>query len=230
MKKIEILMLFFCLLGVALSAEADGIWAPFDEYIIANDNSCEIQQRPYFLASGKNGSVTAMKTPLDRTPIKTYPNGTEFKISYVCGKGNNRWAAIQAVRMSGKVVFTEVPNGINGYIPYGDLVRSYDSEEFTKDHKKQIQKFDEKKYNFCSSGPFVLWSAPNSGVQIQYITSDMISMLCEFMRTSGGQYKRYEFGGTYKDEKGNRWVEFTYNYQDHGWFCLDQMTKGGVKP
>jgi hypothetical protein len=230
MNKIEILVLAFCLLAMVLPAAADGIWAPIDEYIIANDQSCNEQERPYFFAAGKQGSVTAMKTPLDRRPVNTWPNDTEFRISYVCGKGKDLWAVVQSVRSQGQTDFTEAKDGIGGYIPLSDLKPSYDTVDFTKEHAKEIKPFDEKKYNFCKAGEFALWMTPNSGAQIKYVTADEVAMLCRMMEESGGVYKRYKFGGTYTDKQGKRWVEFTYNYREHGWFCLDQMTKGGVKP
>ncbi len=236
MKKSEILMFVLLLFGMVLPAYADGIWAPMDEFIMNSwdpkyDMTCLDQKRPYFHGAGEDGSVTAMKTPLDKTPVHTWPNDTEFRISYVCGKGSNLWGAVQSVRLAGETVFTDVPeeSGVGGYIPLKDLVISYDTESFTRSHEKEIRPFDEKHYDFCSAGEFALWMVPNSGVQIKFVTAEEISMLCKFMKESDGAYKRYSFGGTYTDEEGKRWAEFTYNGREHGWFCLDRMTEGGVR-
>ena len=229
MKKYLFTILFLCFFSAILPAAGDGIWAPMDDYIMFEDDTCKAATRPFYMAAGKQGSVTMFRTPLDQTKIKTFPNGTEFRISYICGKGKNLWASVQGTRMAGEKMFTEGSNGLAGYIPFSDLVQSYDAEEFAKDHANQIRPFDEKNYDFYSGGDFVLWSTPNSGIQIQYIPSDTVALLCDFMEESDGQYKRYQFGGIYTDEKGNRWVEFTYNFRDHGWFDLDRKTEGGIR-
>ena len=169
MKKYIIVIMVFALFFTALSAAADSVWMPMDDYFMdawkpESDNSCEHQERVLYLAAGEKGYVTAVKTPLDQTPVKTYPNGTEFKITFICGKGSNLWGAVEAVRLSHETTFTEDWQGKSGYIALRDLVRSYDSEAFKEDHMKELVSVGEDDFDFCSGKEFVLWSAPNSGV------------------------------------------------------------------
>ena len=45
------------------------------------------------------------------------------------------------------------------------------------------------------------------------------------------EYKMYHYGAFYIDPDGKRWVEVTLRRSyEHGWFCLDRMTDGGIKP
>ena len=225
----------FALLTAIMPVLADSVWTPMDDYFMdtwqpESDNTCEYQERAYYLAAGERGYVTAVKTPVDQTRVNTYPNGTEFKIAFVCGKGENLWGAVEAVRPNGKTEFAEDWQGQSGYIAFGDLVRAYDSEAFSEDHQNEIQPFDESSYDFCSAGEFVLWQAPNSGVQVEYVSEDYLGFMCMDWEPES-DYKMYHFGGTYVDPDGNRWVEATLRkVTEHGWFCLDAMTEGGVKP
>lgn len=233
MKKIAILCISFLILTSAISAAADSVWTPMDDYFRdtwtrENDNTCTPETRPFYLAAGERGYVTAVKTPLDQTKIKTYPNGTEFKISFVCGKGNDLWGTIEAVRMPGEITFKEDWRGESGYIAFGDLVRSYDSDAFTEDHISELVSAGEDDFDFCAGNEFVLWTAPNSGVQLEYVDKNYLDYLC--MEYDSG-YRPYHFGAFYRDPDGKRWVEVELRrITEHGWYCLDAMTEGGVKP
>ena len=232
MKKYIIVIMVFALFFTVLSASADSVWMPMDDYFMdawkpESDNSCEHQERVLYLAAGEKGYVTAVKTPLDQTPVKTYPNGTEFKITFICGKGSNLWGAVEAVRLSHETTFTEDWQGKSGYIALRDLVRSYDSEAFKEDHMKELVSVGEDDFDFCSGKEFVLWSAPNSGVQLEYVYSGYIDYLC--YGYNGGKLP-VKLGAFYRDPEGRAWVEITLRRpQEHGWYCLDAPTEGGVE-
>ena len=234
MKKLIMLAVLFCLLSGMMPVLADSVWTPMDDYFMdtwkpESDNTCESQVRPYYLAAGERGYVTAVKTPLDQTRVNSYPNGTEFKIAFVCGKGASLWGAVEAIRPNGQTDFTEDWRGESGYIAMSDLVRAYDSEAFSEDHREEIHPFDESSYDFCSAGEFVLWQAPNTGVQVEYVSADYVGYMCMDWDPSS-EYKMFHLENIYVDPDGNRWVEATLRrITEHGWFCLDAMTDGGVK-
>ena len=233
MKKFFMLSVVLIFLTAVLSAAADSVWMPMDDYFMntwepGSDSTCESQVRPYYLAAGERGYVSSIKTPLDRTLLTTYPNGTEFKISFICGKGNDLWGAVEAIRKNGEIAFTEDWKGESGYIAMKDLVRSYDSQAFMEDHQSEIHAFAEDGYDFCSGNELVLWSAPNSGVQLEYVNSDYISYLC-MDSDPEANFKLYHFGAFYIDPEGKRWVEITLRREtENGWFCLDDLTGGGI--
>ena len=117
MKKTVVFFLMFALLAAVLPAAADSVWMPMDDYFMttwdpSSDNTCEYLERPFYMAAGKDGYVTAVRTPLDRTPLKTYPNGTEFQITFVCGTDNDLWGAVESVRPYGEVAFHEDYKGV----------------------------------------------------------------------------------------------------------------------
>ncbi len=237
MKKHIFLITVFILLSAVLSAMADSVWMPMDNYFMdtwkpESDNTCEHQQRPLYMAAGEKGYVTAVKTPLDLTPVNTYPNGTEFKIAFVCGKGDSLYGAVEAVRLNGAVTFTEDWKGESGYIAFSDLVRAYDSDAFKEEHLKDLVSAGEDDFDFCSGKDFVLWQTPNSGVQIEYVSEDYIKYLCmDYDESIPPEHRMFRFGAFYRDPDGNRWVEATLRQQwEHGWINLDQPVENGVKP
>ena len=234
MKK-NFFFLVLIVMAAVLPAVGDSVWMPMDDYFMDtwnpdSDNTCEFQDRPFYLAAGEKGYVTSVKTPLDHTELNTYPNGTEFKIAFVCGSGRNLWGAIEAVRMNGETMFREDWGGTSGYIAFDDLARAYDSEAFAEVHAAEIHPFDEKDFDFCAGNEFVLWKAPNTGVQVEYVYEGYISYLC-MDHDPETDFKMFWFGGSYVDPDGNRWVEVTIRRDtEHGWVNLDHLTDGGVKP
>lgn len=235
MKKIAVLAVVFVFLSAVLPSFADSVWTPMDDYFFdawspESDNTCKSQERVYYMAAGEKGYVTAVKTPIDRTVLAVYPNGSEFMIAFVCGKGDSLWGAVQAVRKPNEKTFKEDWTGESGYISFGDLVRSYDSDAFIEDHQNELRPYSEADYDFCSGGDFVLWSAPNSGVQLEYVTSDYIHYMC-MDYSPDTDYKMFHYGSFYQDPDGNRWLEIRLRrVTERGWICLDHLTDGGEKP
>ena len=230
-------VIVFCLFTAVLPVMADSVWTPMDDYFMTtwgpeSDNTCKPLVRPYYLAAGEKGYAAAVKTPLDHTVLKTYPNGTEFKIAFICGKGDNLWGAVEAVRMSRETVFREDWRGESGYIAFSDLVRAYDTEAFKEDHEKELASVGEDDFNICSSGGFVLWQTPNSGVQAEYINESYLSYLCmDFDESIRPENRLIHFDAFYRDPDGNRWAEVTLRrVTETGWINLDHLMEGGVEP
>lgn len=227
MKKTFFLIFAFIIAVSALPAAADLLWTPSDDYFKRAEgwfslDSCEVQDRQFYLAAGESGYVTAYKTPKDKTPIAAYPNGTEFRIPFICGRGNNLWGTIEAVRFAGQIAFTMDWSGTSGYIPLSDLVLSYDTEAFAANHKDEITPFDEESFDFCSVDEFVLWKTPDTRVEVEYVDHRYLSVICDRLQ---------KIGGYYVDPEGNRWIEITVRKQtEHGWFSPDVLTENDIKP
>jgi hypothetical protein len=236
MKKHTIIITIFVLLAAVMQAAADSVWMPMDDYFMdawkpESDNTCDHLERPFYLAAGEKGYVTAVKTPLDLTPLKTYPNGTEFKITFVCGKGDSLWGAVEAVRMNGETTFREDWKGESGYIFFSDLVRSYDSEAFKEDHMKELVSSGGDDFDICAGNEFVLWQAPNSGVQLEYVYEGYLTYICmDYDESIPPEHRMFHFGAFYRDPDGKRWAELSLRRDwETGWVCLDDLTGGGVK-
>ena len=83
MKKHIFLITVFILLSAVLSAMADSVWMPMDNYFMdtwkpESDNTCEHQQRPLYMAAGEKGYVTLTPTePNSKSPLSA-EKGTAF--------------------------------------------------------------------------------------------------------------------------------------------------------
>ena len=234
MKKTVILCVLFAILAAALSAAADSVWMPSDEYFMgtwdpASDITCKNVERKLFIAAGENGYATAFRTPLDRTPLATYPNGTEFILDFFCGIGNDQWGTIRSVRRPGENTFTEDYTGKSGYISQKELVYAYDTYSFSELNSSSIFDFTEG-FNICEPQfPFVIWTYPYSGVQLNVVTTDMLSWFCNDYGSSDSQYFPIKFDRVYYAENGTHWisVKLTKPYA-YGWLHYERPMEGAI--
>ena len=233
MKRTMVFCLLFVLLLSAAAASADSVWTPIDDYFFEtwqekNGSSCQSVERQTFMAAGEDGFVVAMRTPVDQTPIATYPNGTEFEVSFFCGIGDNQWGTIRSVRFPGQRTFTQDWSGTSGYIAKKDLVQAYDSEAFSLLSSASITDFDASGFDACNT-PFVIWSYPNSGVQLDVVGETMLKYFC-YDYGAGSQYFPVKLGRLYTDPAGVRWVSvhLTKPVTD-GWINLDHPMEGAIE-
>ncbi len=233
MKKYGLLCLIFLALAAVIPAAADSVWMPMDDYFFEtwnpeSENTCESQTRKIFLAAGEDGYVTAVRTPLDHTELKTYPNGTEFQIDFICGVGDDLWGTVRSVRLPGENVFTEDYTGASGYIPRKDLVHAYDSDAFTELHSNSIFGFTDD-FNPCEPHfPFVIWSYPGSGVQLSLVSDSVLDWFCHDWGWNS-EYYPLQFGPIYYAEDGTRWVHVhQLKPNTFGWLNYDDPMAGAI--
>ena len=235
MKQFGIFCLIFVVLAVVLPVMADSVWLPVDDYFMstwdpASDNTCEHVSRRTFMAAGKDGFVVAMKTPLDQTPIATYPNGTEFIVDFFCGIGEDKWGTVRSVRYPGENTFTEDYTGQSGYIAKRDLIQAYDTDSFSLLNSNSISEYTEE-FDPCEPRmPFVIWSYPYSGVQLYVVTESTLDWFCHDHEMYP-DYHPYAADRIYYSPSGTRWLSVHQDkpYLD-GWMDLDHPMEGAVIP
>lgn len=235
MKKFGMFCLIFVLLAVVLPVMADSVWTPMDDYFMntwdpANDSTCENVSRRTFMAAGENGFVVAVKTPLDQTPIATYPNGTEFIVDFFCGIGDDQWGTIRSIRYPGQNIFSEDYSGQSGYITKKDLIRAYDTDAFSALNAGSISVYPET-FNPCEQRfPFVIWSYPNSGVQLSLVSDSVLDWFC-YDYESYPDYHPFQVDRIYTDPNGTRWLSIHQDKPNtYGWLNLDHPMDGAVIP
>ncbi len=232
MRKYGIFCLIILILAVVLPAMADSVWMPMDDYFMdtwnpESDSKCEYQERPVYMAAGADGYVVSVRTPLDPTPVATYPNGTEFRMTFMCGIGDDRWGTIYAVRLPGEKTFNVDYSGSSGYISEKDLVRAYDTDVFSELNSNSIYGFAEK-FDPCDPlTPFAIWSYPNSGIQMDVVTETMLEWLCSAGYDS--EYFPIEVDRIYTDKNSVRWLSVhLMKPETFGWLNLDHPMDGAV--
>ena len=231
MKKLLLFCLLLFVFAAVIPAAADSVWMPSDEYFYgtwdpASDTTCTNVDRRIFMAAGENGFVTAVRTPLDRTPINSYPNGTEFIADFICGIGDDQWGTIRSVRKPGEQTFTEDYTGKSGYISMNELVYAYDTYAFSELHSGSIYSFSET-FNICEPYyPFAIWTYPDSGVQLNVVTDDTLNWFCHEYQP---EYFPIKFDRVYYAEDGSHWlsVKMTKPYA-YGWLHYENPMDGAI--
>ena len=231
MKKDLALCIVFALLIFVLSAAADSVWMPMDDFFAGtwdpeSDAYCGHESNPLYIAAGPEGYVRAVYTPVDQQIVGTYPNGTEFQINFICGVGDDRWGTVYAVRLPGETVFTPDWIGKSGYISLKDLVPACDTDVFTELNSNSIFGYTEE-FDPCEPYfPFVIWSYPNSNVQLDIVNEQTLEWFCP-MRESG--YFPIRVSTVYKDPDGDRWLSVhLLKPETRGWLNLDHPMEGAV--
>ena len=232
MKKCCVVCLFLLFLAV-LPAAADIVWTPGDDYFMntfnpESDSRCTNVERKTFMAAGKDGYVTAVRTPLDKTEIGNYPNGTEFMIDFFCGIGDSQWGTVRAVRLPGEKTFQEDYLGKSGYIAREDLVQAFDTDAFAELNCNSIFGFTDELDPCNPRFPFVIWAYPNSGVQLYVVTEGDLDWFCT---QYAPEYFPIRFDRTYTDPDGTKWISVRLNRPyTYGWLNFDHPMDGAIEP
>ena len=233
MKKIALFCVFFALCAAVMSAAADSVWMPVDDYFFEtwqpeSENTCTNVERKIYLAAGENGTVTAVRTPLDQTPLMTYPNGTEFIMDFFCGIGDDQWGTVRSVRMAGEKTFTEDYSGKSGYISQKDLVHAYDTVAFAELHSDSVYDFTEE-FNVCEPHfPFVIWSYPGSGVQLTVVNDSMLDWFCHDYDVNV-EYFPIHMDRVFYAEDGSHWISVKLNKPyNYGWLHYEHPMDGAI--
>ena len=235
MKKLGVFCLIFVVLAVVLPVMADSVWMPLDDYFMntwdpASDQTCENVSRRTFMAAGANGYAVAVKTPLDQTPIATYPNGTEFIMDFMCGIGDEKWGTVRSVRYPGQNIFTEDYSGQSGYISQKDLVRAYDTDAFAALNFNSITAYTETFQPCREKAPFVIWSYPYSGVQLSLVSDSVLDWFC-YDYESYPDYHPFQADRIYTAPDGTRWLAVHQDKPNtYGWMNMDDPMGGAVIP
>ena len=135
MKRILTLLLALILcFALAMSALADVIWEPEDDFYQKHKDECYYEDRVY-IASGEAGYASVYKDPKAKKAKEELPNGTEFWVSYVWeGDGNGAWGL-----------------GLNTrWVRMSELTVKYDGISFQAEYGREFQYLDECA-NFCYS-------------------------------------------------------------------------------
>lgn len=178
-------------------AHADVIWTPNDDFYLNNAEQCDTLGRS-FTANSTDGSITLWKSPISKTKIATYENGTLFYVSVTfTDEKDETWGVIEI-------------DGKTGWTKMKDLLLVYDNISFSEDHEKEFQEYNGEFDNYVIIDPIILWTYPGSG--------EIRSKLSKV------DDKQIPFESTYTDPDGSQWGYIPYYYSHKGWVCLNDPT------
>ena len=193
-------VLLLVALMLPVSARADVIYEPFDDFYMTNREACTYVCRNY-LTAGPNGSVTLYESPINPGVKKIYDNGTTLYVSYTYqAEDGVQWACCD-----------NWDDSITGWVPMEYLELIYDSESFAEEYGAEFVPIQTSLDAPELAGQTVyFWDYPGSENCIEV--------------TISGDY-RPEFYESYTDASGREWIHCGY-YRGikNKWVNLDEPT------
>ena len=183
-----------------LTARADVIYEPFDNFYMENRDKCTYVSRGY-TCKGPNGTATLYKSPVDPETVKTYDNGTVLDVSYSYQADDGvLWACCD-----------NWEDGVTGWVPMDYLELIYDGKSFEEEYG---HKFVPAEMSLDTSNlggkEIYFWVYPGSR---DYLLGPL-----------GEDYEPSIFN-TYTDENGYEWGQCGYYFGiKYHWINLNNPT------
>lgn len=202
------------LLAQPLTALADVIIEPFDDFYMKHSSECVYVGRT-FIANGPDGSVPVRTEPGAGAEIVAIPNGDAIYVSHTYDLNGKPWGVV----LLHAYVEQEQPAGPEGendelvsayeptgWLPMEQMRLKYDYISFQEDHADEFYAYTGSYDKFINAKKIVFWTWPGSG-EVAWVND-------------GGVYAEYfRFSHVYKDAQGREW-----GFPDDrsaAWICID---------
>lgn len=206
------LMLFF--VAAALTAGADVVWSPSDNFFADHYADCVHVGRSY-LANGPEGYITIYESPRSSKIVDQFENGNQFYVSFTYTRGkSDEWGVVQFRREDGKAVTSYMNDDgtKTGWIPMKDLLVCYDNYSFVEEHEDEFEEYEGGFDAHAYEDKIRFWTYPGSGV-----ISSSVDM-------SDWEGEQMSFSYIYTDEADRQWGYVGYFFAHRGWVCLSDPT------
>lgn len=195
MKKFLCTVLAVCLLAV--TASADLIWTPPDDFYNTHANQCEHLSRSFY-TNGVEGGVALYEKPGGKN-ITVLENGVALFVSFTYEKDGTVWGVVE---------YGE--NRETGWLDMKDMLLIYDNQSFTEEHEAEFKTYDGSFDELCKSVDqrVIFWSYPGSGqivADFKYLTQS---------------YSALQPDSVWTDADGRVWGHIGYYMAARGWVCL----------
>lgn len=191
-------LLAVCLLSV--TAFADVIWEPNDDFYQQHYEECEYLGRSYY-ANGQVGFVMVFDTPVAENYVEHYlENGTELYVSFTMEYEGDDWGVV------------ELSDGRTGWVAMSALTLIYDNQSFIEEHEAEFVPYDGSFEKLCTSENqrVIFWTYPGSGK-----TSGDFETLHQ-------DYSPLQPDVMWTDGEGRVWGRIGYYMAARGWVCLSE--------
>lgn len=184
---LSLLLTLLTIFSLALSVSADMIWTPDDSFYEKHYQECTYIGRSYQLA-GYDGTVTVFTAPDGMSKV-TLDNGIQGIIQFTWEGYGITWGYLCWVTDSDE----------EGWVAMDDLALVYDSQQFTEDHREEIQEVEWGQKVPVDFQEAVRYSYPNGTT-----TGGILKENSDYLPFSEA------FSGIYTDESGLRWGYISY--------------------
>lgn len=209
MKRIGTVLLALCLsFLLAVSAFADVIYEPDDDFLQKHEDECHYENRVY-IASGENGYASAKKSPTSKKAEWEIPNGTEIYISFVWDQDGG-WGLKDS----------------HGWISMSELTVKYDGISFAQEHGREFSYLEDWEFpDLTDRDCLHLWRYPGDAEPFTTLGGSGEDAWRKWPP------EEMSFNTIYEDPEGRRWgyISYFYGYRDF-WICLtapDDASLGG---
>lgn len=196
------MMIACCFVGVRISAFADAIWEPDNDFYQSHADECTYENRTY-IVNGYGGSTDVYASPVSNKKLFTLDNGAVCRVYFsYTDKNGNAWALYDSF------------DGQVGWIPMAYLYPEYDSIEFQKDFKDQIIAEQGELTGVEKNQRVFGWPYPGAKrpqditVQDNPIAYDLV----------------------FTDEEGHRWIHVGYYYGTRDFWMFEAQPDTAAVP
>ena len=195
MKKLLCMLCAVCLLAV--TASADLIWEPDNNFYRTHADQCERLDRSFYTNSAEGGVVLYEKP--GGKDIAVLKNGEAYRVSFTYEKDGTVWGVV-----------THGENRQTGWLDMKDMLLIYDNQSFTEEHEAEFVTYDGAFDELCKSNDrrVIFWSYPGSG-----------QIAANFNYLNQG-YSALNPGPVWTDADGRVWGYIGYYMAARGWVCL----------
>lgn len=199
-----------CVLALTVSAFADVIWTPEDDFFKDHQSECKVEKRNYYINS-RDGWADLQISPVNEKTVARAKNGAEVTVGFTYEKNGVKWGVVYYNVGENKKDWTkwDKESGV-GWVKMSDLLLIYDEQSFEEEHGKEFTAYDGSFDKLCASSDqrVIVWSYPGSGV----IAGDL--------KTLDQKYSALKPSAVWMDANGQVWGKIDYYKGTRGWACL----------
>ncbi len=179
--------------AVSVSAFADVIWEPSDNFYEKHSSECSYRDRTYRANSPYDEGLKFYESPESDNINSTVENGTYVYVSYVyTDKAGNDWG---------------LSENQGGWVPMDYLATIYDSAEFYNQYRDEIvdERGEIDLSGYADGETFHIYDYPGEESAWEFSAFDNNPV----------------YSSTFTDPEGHKWGYVDYYYLAEGWVCLD---------
>ena len=192
--------------ALTLSAIADVLIEPRNDFFERHQNSITYQRRDYY-ANGDGGFVSVRTEPDSNSEIAKIKNGEILQIRYIYDNNGDTWG-VYDVEEPG----IPTQDWQRGWVRMADLSLIYDSISFEEEFRDEIYIFNGSVDALFDLQELVFWKYPGSGIIAGEWDETMLTDPGLDFRTWWDEYHAYT------DSDGRVWIAFQSMVPE--WVCL----------
>lgn len=196
-----LLLAAFILLAVPLTAYADVLVEPNNDFYARHRDECTSLNRSFY-ANGEGGSVSLKKQPGSKAEVAAVENGEVLYIMFTYNHKGELWGVVELYTPDKP--YNQWPTG---WIPMNQLLLVYDYISFAEEHGADFYPYTGSYDALNTAKEIVFWAWPGSGN-----AQGSLEAVAD---------ENFQVSHAYKDAQGREWGFVGYWYgRRNAWVCL----------